>query len=173
MASNLPTFTDGQIYRNRNLSSIPDWQDGDVCEMSNFASYEWRDIDNGKKVTFINCNLLGCKTTLEQPKSNGNLTGEPLQPVIEPPPTYPELAANAEIVLYALKGKGTLTAEQEAFLEQLAAMTKAVSGTDAELGQIATEKTIEMIDTLKSLGYAELADMMQQALQQIQAGWGV
>ena len=162
------------IYRNRNLSSIPDWQDGDVCEMSNFASYEWRDIDNGKMVTFIGCNLLGCKTTLEQPKSNGNLTGEPLQPIIETPPVYPELAANAEIVLNALKGSGKLTPEQIVGLEQLAAMTKAVSGTDAELGQIATEKTIEMINTLRTIdGCSELADMMQQALQQIQAGWEV
>ena len=160
-------------YRNRNLSSIPDWQDGDVCEMSNFASYEWRDIDNGKKVTFINCNLLGCKTTLEQ-LSNGNLIGEPLQSIVETPPIYPELAANAEIVLNALKGSGKLTPEKIVELEQLAAMAKAVSGTDAELGQIATEKTIEMINILHTIeGCNELADMMQQALQQIQAGWEV
>ena len=100
--------------------------------------------------------------------------GDPLQPIIETPPVYPELAANAEIVLNALKGSGKLTPEQIIGLEQLAAMTKAVSGTDAELGQIATEKTIEMIDTLHTIdGCNELADMMQQALQQIQAGWEV
>lgn len=161
------------IYRNRNLSNIPDWQDGDICEMSNFASSEWRDIDDGKKVTFYNCNLLGCKTTIEQPLSNGNLMGEPISKEPETPPAYPELAANAEIVLNALKGSGKLTPEQIVGLEQLAATVKLIAGTDAEIGEVATQETIKMIDTLRALGHNDFADMVEEKLHQIQSGWGV
>ena len=159
------------IYRHRNLSSIPELKDGDIIDMSNLIGVDLPDlsitITNSlveKKDVYPAKIIFGEGTIFVTPKPN-----EP-----DPPPVYPELAANAEIVLYALKGKGTLTPEQIVWLEQLASRAKAISGTDAELGQIATEKTIEMIDTLRTIdGCNELADMMQQALQQIQAGWEV
>lgn len=159
------------VYKHRNFSSLPTFQDGDICESSNFASDTWVNIDQGKHVRFINCNLLGCITTLEQRPEDGNLVGDPITPQPEEVQVYPELAAGAEIVLNALKGSGKLSAEQIVGLEQMAATVKAISGTDAELGQIATEKTIEMIDTLRSLGHNDFADMVEQTLQQIQANW--
>jgi len=158
------------IYRYRNVSNIPDWQDGDVIDMSNLIGVDLPNIaitiTNSlveKKDVYPTKIIFGEGNNFVTPKSN-----EP-----DPPPVYPELAANAEIVLNALKGSGKLTPEQIVGLEQLASRAKAISGTDAELGQIATEKTIEMIATLNSLGYTEFANQMQQTLQQIQAGWEV
>lgn len=161
------------VYKHRNFSSLPTFQDGDIVYDSNFASDTWVNIDQGKHVRFINCNLLGCTTTLEQRPEDGNLVGYPITSQPEEVQVYPELAAGAEIVLNALKGSGRLTPEQIVGLEQLAATVKLIAGTDAEIGEVATQETIKMIDTLRALGHNDFADMVEESLHQIQAGWEV
>jgi hypothetical protein len=143
-------------------------QDGDTIVNSNLVN---RDIP-AIRLHFVGCNLMNCVLVDGLHTHEGCLVGVS-QPIEEQPQTYPELAAGAEIVLNALRGSGKLTAEQITGLEQLAAMVKSIAGTDAEIGELATQETLKMLDTLRSLGHNDFADMIEATLQQIQAGWEV
>jgi hypothetical protein len=158
------------IYKNLlHWLPLPEFQDGDIVEGGNLVGQGL--IDGGKKVRFIGCNLKGSTTTLPQLPEDRNAIGPLPEPEPEQPPTYPELAANAEIVLNALKGSGKLTDEQVLGLEYLAANVKQIAGIDSEIGEVTTQKTLEIVNKLKELGYNEFATQIEQAMLQIQEGW--
>lgn len=158
-------------YRNLLYWLLPpdfEFQDGDVVYGGNL--YNQGLVDKGKRVRFIGVNLKGCTTTLQQLPEDRNAMGE-TTPEPEQQPIYPELAANAEIILNALKGSGRLTEEQILGVEYFASNVKQIAGTDSEIGEVATQKTLEIVTTLRNLGYNEFATQIEQAMLQIQQGW--
>ena len=92
---------------------------------------------------------------------------------LTPPPIQaaPEIAAESRIVLSALIGSGKVPPEAIPVIEQLNTAIEQATGTTAELGQVATEKVMTIIASLRSSGKAELADQIEQELKQVQAQW--
>lgn len=146
---------------------LPQFEDGDIVRGGNLAGMT--NVDQGKKVRFIGCNLAGCITTLEQLPSDKNLICPPF-PAFEYTEADFELASQATIVYNALVGSSQLTSEQITSLQQMVGAVNQVAGTTAELGAAATSVVEQMIAKLQ-INNPELATQVGQMLVAVQSGW--
>ncbi|MCE5224323.1 MAG: hypothetical protein LLG05_00490, partial [Porphyromonadaceae bacterium] len=102
---------------------MPKLQDGDIVRDSNLGQKNGGNCDQGKKVRFINCNLKGRTTTIEQLPEDGNAMGEIADTVEEPFTIVNKaIADKAKVVLSALMTSSEIPNEKLVQLEQLTAM---------------------------------------------------
>ena len=148
--------------------NMPTLQDGDVIVDSNLTGWV---APTDIAITVKHSILVGKREDFP-----ANITFDnrcQFQTPVDDKMIYPELASGAEIVVNALKGTGKLSQEDTENLEQLGYALKQIAGTDAEIGQVATNETIKIICKLREIGQNDFADTVEQKLLQIQQGWVV
>lgn len=144
---------------------LPQFEDGDIVRGGNLAGMT--NVDQGKKVRFIGCNLAGCITTLEQLPSDKNLICPPF-PVFEYADTDIELAAYAVAARAILdKSEKLKSPEITAYLDFLETQQKDIAGINPAPGESATLLVIKMIYKLNQRGEIAKAQELQQALDMV------
>ena len=134
---------------------MPTLQDGDVIVDSNLTGWI---APTDIAITVKHSILVGKREDFP-----ANITFDnrcQFQTPVDDKMIYPELASGAEIVVNALKGTGKLSQEDTENLEQLGYALKQIAGTDAEIGQVATNETIKIISKLREIGQNDFADTL-------------
>ena len=148
----------------------PKFEDGDIVRDSNLSIKNGGNCDQGKRVRFVNCNLKGRTTTMEQLHEDGNAIGDIADNVEEPFTIVNKaIADKAKVVLSALMTSSEIPNEKLVQLEQLTAMCESVAGTSSTLGEAATAITTELINDLNTCGASDVAKIVESALRDIQS----
>jgi len=145
----------------------PKFEDGDVVRNSMLAVKDGGNCDQGKKIRFINCNLKGRTTTIEQLPEDGNAIGEFAD--IEPQQIVDtEAAFLAETTLRSLLTSTELSNDDIALVTALCGEVKESVNVNPTLGESATYLTQQLIQRLEIVGLNDKAEKVRQALGYIQ-----